>query len=305
MAHPKSLHLDLIDLRLFLHVSQTLSLTRASGLSCISVAAASMRIKKLEEAVGSQLLYRDKRGMSLTPAGKVLAQHSQEFQRQMEKLRGDLQEYSSGNKGHIRVFANMTSMTEFMPAALARFFASHPPITVDLQEHLSGEIVRAVHDGIADIGIVAGNVRTDGLETLPYRRDQLVLATPKTHPLAKRHKIEFAESLDYDFVSLNDRSAIHSLLNSVVQASGKTMLVRIQAGSFYTMCRMIEANVGVGIMPKSAAKTLVKFSDIRIVDLSDQWALSQLEICVKKLDALPIFARQLVEIILSSSASAY
>lgn len=120
----------------------------------------------------------------------------------MQHLGADLQEYAKGVKGHVRIFANTTAVAEFLPRALAAFLADHPPVNIDLREYPSADIVRAVHEGKTDIGIVAGHVSTAGLETLPYFEDRLMLAVPKGHPLAHRRCVDFADAIPYDFVGL-------------------------------------------------------------------------------------------------------
>ena len=166
-------HFDFSDLRLFIRIAEENSLTRGAERAHMSLPAASTRIKNLEETLGAKLLYRASNGVTLTPPGQVLLQHALDLQRQMEHLCSDLQEYAQGVKGQVRLFANTTAITEFLPDVLSRFLSSHRNVNVDLRERLSPSIVRAVTDGAADIGIVAGNVRTEGLEVLPYREDRL------------------------------------------------------------------------------------------------------------------------------------
>ena len=117
-------HFDFADLRLFIHIAQENSLTRGAERVHMSLPAASTRIKNLEEALGAKLLYRASNGVTLTPPGQVLLQHALDVQRQMEHLCSDLQEYAQGVKGHVRLFANTTAITEFLPGVLSR---SSPP----------------------------------------------------------------------------------------------------------------------------------------------------------------------------------
>ncbi len=156
-------HFDFADLRLFICIAQENSLTRGAERVHMSLPAASTRIKNVEELLGVKLLYRASNGVTLTPPGQVLLQHALDVQRQMEHLCSDLQEYAQGVKGHVRLSANTTAITEFLPGVLSRFLATHRHVNVDLRERLSPTIVRAVSDGAADIGIVAGNVRMEGL----------------------------------------------------------------------------------------------------------------------------------------------
>ncbi len=284
-------HVDLVDLRLFVHVAEANSLTRGAERAFLSLPAASLRIKNMEESIGVKLLHRAKRGVSITEPGEVFLRHARLVLQQIERLRGDMQPYSQGVRGRVRVFANTTAIAELLPGPLGEFLATHSAITIDLQERLSGEVVRAVHEGVAEIGVVASSVRVDGLETLPYNMDRLVVATPYSHRLADLRDVHFADTLEYDFVGLDSRSAIHSFLQQEVSQLGREMRLRIQVGSFDAMCRMIEANVGIGILPQLAAKRHAKSARIKIVQLLDEWAIRELRICVRKMNELPSFAK--------------
>ena len=202
-------HFDLPDIKLFVNIAEANSLTRGAERSHMSLPAASIRIKNLEEGLGAKLLYRTSQGVTLTPPGQAFMHHARLVLQQLADLRGDLAEYVKGAKGHVRIFANTTAMAEFLPAVLPKFLASHPDVNIDLKERLSNDIVRAVSEGKVDIGIVAGNVRTEGLEILPYVEDRLVLVTSNSHALAERDEIEFVEALGHDFVGMVEASAIH------------------------------------------------------------------------------------------------
>jgi len=293
-------HFDLVDLRLFVKVAEASSLTRGAERSFLSLAAASLRVKNLEEAVGAQLLYRTKRGVSLTAAGEVFLEHARKVLQEFEQLQSEMRPFSRGVRGHVRLFANATSISELLPAVLAKFFEIHSVISVDLQERLSPEIVRAVHEGIADVGVISGLVRADGLETVPYRRDPLVLAVPTDHPLAAHAYIEFSEALQYDFVGLDSHSATHSFLQQEVSQGGRAMRQRIQVRSFDAMCRMIEANVGIGVLPEMAARRHARSHRIKTIQLTDDWSMRELRICMRNRTELPVFARELVDFIVQT-----
>ena len=211
------MQLSLTDLRLFVRTAEHASLTKAAAAMHLSLAAASARIKALENQTKLQLLYREARGVRLTPAGEAFLHHARVMLQQAQRLQGDLNEYGSGLRGHVRVFANTTAVTDFMPEVLARFLAEHPDVNVDLQERSNAEIVRAVRDGSTDIGIVAGNVEAEGLQLIHFSTDRLVLVTPKQHRFAKRRRIAFADTLDEDHVGMHEGSTIHSFLNRIVE----------------------------------------------------------------------------------------
>ena len=199
---------DLADLSLFRHVVEAGSITHGAERAHLALAAASTRIRNMEDVLGVPLLTRSRQGVTPTPAGRTLLQHARTILRQAERLHEDLGAYGGGLAGQIRVLSNTNALTEFLPEALSSFLAAHPTVSVDLEERLSDEIVGLIAEGVADLGIVAGTVDAGGLETYPFRRDRFVLVVALDHPLAKRAKIAFEDVLDHDFVGLDRASAL-------------------------------------------------------------------------------------------------
>jgi DNA-binding transcriptional LysR family regulator len=289
-----SLHLDLTDMRLFVNIAESSSLTKGAERSGISLPAASLRIKNLEDSIGAKLLYRASTGVTLTPPGDALLHHSRGVLQQLERLKGDLQAFAEGVKGQVRISANTTAITEMLPAALSSFLTAHPDVNIELRERLSSDIVKAVNEGVTDIGIVAGNVLTDSLEVMPYRQDRLVIAVSPSHPLAQHGAIDYRDTLDYDFVGLPEESAIHGFAVQAAAALNKPLRMRIRVGNFEAVCRMIEMGVGIGMLPELSARRYEKLMQIRILPLRDEWAIRNLKICIRNFSALPSFARALV-----------
>lgn len=290
------MHFDLVDLQLIVRIAETGSVTKGAEASHISVPAASTRIKNLEESFGAKLLYRTSQGVTLTPPGLALVHHAKLVRSQIDHLRGDLLEYAKGIKGHLRVFTNTTAM-EFLPAVLRLYLRAHPDINIDLKEHVSQDIVKAVAKGETDIGIVAGNVRTDELHTISYRTDRLTLVVPVGHALAGSKGVLFEDTLELPHVGLRDGAAIHGFLQQIAEDLNRPLPLRIQVGNFESACRMIEASVGVGVMPVAVATRHAQRLDIRLVPLLNSWALREMKICVRSLGTLPAFARDLVDLL--------
>lgn len=289
------MHFDLTDLRLFVLVADEGSLTRAAQRQHLSLAAASSRIKALEAQSGQPLLYREARGVRLTPPGEAFLHHARGVLRQVDLLRADLQEYGGGLRGHVRVFANTTAVTDFLPEILPGFLSANPRVNVDLQEKPNAEIARGVRDGRADVGIVAGQVDTLDLQTIHFSTDRLVLVTPADHPFASRSTIAFAETLDEDQVGMHHGSTIQTFLTGVTDRLGKTLKLRIQLSGFDAMCRMIGAGVGVGIVPESAARRNRDSMGLALIDLTDDWSVRERYVLVRDERRLPSYARALID----------
>jgi len=216
---------------------------------------------------------------------------------QVEHLKSDMQQYNNGIKGYIRIFANTTAVTEFMPEILGKFLARHPQVNVALEERLNHDILRGIQEGTADIGIVAGPVQGDGLQVLNFSTDRLVLATALEHPLAGAGSLPFLDTLEYEHIGLHEGSTLHHFLNKIVSGHGQRLKLRIQVRSFEAMCRMIETNVGIGIMPRSAAQRHQQTMQLSVVELNDPWSVRERSMVFQAMETLSPHARNLVDFI--------
>jgi DNA-binding transcriptional LysR family regulator len=286
---------DFTDLNLFRHIVEAGSITHGAARANLALAAASTRIRKMELGFGAELLVRGRAGVTATQAGRTLLTHARSILAQSERLQEDLGPYARGQAGQVKVLSNTNALTEFLPEALSSFLTAFPDISVDLEERLSDEIVGLIAEGSADIGIVAGTVDYSNLHTFPFRSDRFVLVVGRNHALAARSRISFAEVLDYDMVGLDRASAIQRFLADKANRIGRPLRLRVQLRSFDAICRLVECNVGVGIVPETTVQRIGRNMAISAVRLTDPWALRELTICVRDENALPPYARQLVD----------
>ena len=274
---------DLADLSLFRHVMEAGSITGGAERAHLALAAASTRIRNMEEALGAALLVRGRQGVTATQAGRTLLQHARTILQQAERLREDLGAYAGGMAGQIRVLSNTNALTEFLPEALSSFLASHPHVSIDLEERLSDEIVGLIAEGVADLGIVAGTVDASTLETFPFRKDRFVLVVAAEHAFASSAEVAFAQVLDHDFVGLDRASALQRFLADKASRIGRPLRLRIQLRSFDAVCRLVECGVGIGIVPELTARRVQRTMAIVPVALTDPWAVRELNICCRSI----------------------
>ncbi|WP_295539992.1 LysR substrate-binding domain-containing protein [uncultured Pseudacidovorax sp.] len=306
MTSPPSLHLDrgfarridLTSLQLFVAVCELGSIGRAAEREFIAASAISKRLSDLESTLGIGLLYRHARGVDLTPAGESLLHHARAMLYSLEKMQGELSEYAEGVRGHVRVHANISAIVQYLPEDLGAFARLHEGIKIDLEEHLSHEVVRAVQAGAADLGICHVPEGDAGeLQTLPYRRDQLALVLLQPHPLAGRASLAFAETLDEDHVGLHTHSSIYRAMHGAATTEGRSVRLRIHVTGLDAMCRMIDNGLGVGVMPRRAFELMRAGIGSRLaaVDLSDDWARREIRLVARDFSTLPVAARTLVQ----------
>jgi molybdate transport repressor ModE-like protein len=287
---------DLVDLRLILNVAEAASITHGASRSGMALASASERIKAMELALGAPLFERKRRGVSPTAAGATVVHHARLMIRQLELMAGELSQHAKGLRGRVRVFSNTAATQEFLPPVLGPFLAAHPHVDVVLEERPSTEIVRGVAGGLADIGIVADAVDPAiELETFPFAEDRLVLVTPTKHLLTKRRRLAFQDALQYDFIGLPTGSALQEHLDGHAARAGHQLKLRVRVPGFDAICRIVASGIGVAVVSRTAALRCRRSMAIRVVPLTDVWALRHLQICVKSLRALPLHAQSLVE----------
>jgi len=296
------MQLSLTDLRLFIAIAELSNLTKAAQRCHLSLPAVSQRVQAIEEQVRCRLLERGARGVRLTPAGDAFARHARVMLLEADSMAAALSGFAGGLQGHVAALANTTAVTEIMPTVLAAFLAEHPQVSVDLREQGNTEIVRAVREGRADVGVVAGELDLSGLESRHFDTDRLMLVTARTHALARRAKVAFAEVIDQPMVGLYEGSTIQEFLASVVEASGRPPVrPRAQLKSFDAVCLMAEAGVGVGVVPASVARRHAQRLKIKLIPLSDAWALRKRFVLTRELAARPGYLRDLVDAICAAS----
>ncbi|THF60540.1 LysR family transcriptional regulator [Pseudothauera rhizosphaerae] len=293
------MHIDLRDLNLFSLIAETKSLTRAAERNHLSLPAVSARIKDLETEAGVRLLYRAPRGVALTPAGQSLLRHARTILSEIEHMKSELQRYGEGVQGSIRVFANTTAVTEFMPEVLATFLAAHQKVDVDLQERPTAEIIRGVLDGMTDLGITSGPIAADGLEVHTFSSDRLVLAVAPGHPLAPAAAVRFSDVIDHDYIGLHEGSTLQQFVDQLMQNARRRLHIRVQVSNFESVCRMVEAGVGVGIVPESAALRHRRTMKILIKQLDEDWALRERHVLARRGEALPSYTQALIDSIMN------
>lgn len=291
-----SIRFDLVDLRLFLHVAEAASITHGATRANMALASASERIRDMEKALGVPLLERERRGVRLTPVGSALLHHARIVTQQLENMRGELGDYAKGLRGHVRLLSNTVAIAELLPDALASFLSAHPNIDVELEDRPSREIVRTIAEGRADIGIVTDAVDpAEELETFPLGAIRLVVVAPRRHALGSRRKAAFREILDHDVVGLPVGSALQDYLDHHAARSGRRLKARVRLSGFDAICRMVESGIGLAVLPETAARRSQRSMAVRIIPLTDKWALRRHAICVRSFAALPAYAKRLVE----------
>lgn len=271
-----SYRIDPFDLRLFVAVAEAGSITAGAQQIHLSLAAASTRLQKLEHAIGAVLLQRSKQGVTLSDAGRTLLRHAGRLQREMESLHAEMAAHAHGLRSSVRVLCNTAAMSEHLPPLLGRFLAAHATIDVELRELDSPDVLRAMRQERADIGVVADYVDTAGLHTQPFREDRLVAVLPAG--MAAPERLRFADLLERPFVGLAAESGLSRFLQRQALQQGRGLHHRLRLRSFESVLAVVAEGVGVAVVPAAAAQRLAG-ARLRVLALADDWAYRRLLLC--------------------------
>ncbi|MDR5805919.1 LysR substrate-binding domain-containing protein [Caballeronia sp. LZ001] len=284
---------DLTDMRLFLTVIERGSITAGAQAMHLALASASERIAGMESALGASLFERNRRGVQTTAAGDAFARHARMILAQVEQMRGELRTYATGLKGRIRLLSNTAALAAFLPPQLAHFLAAYPDLSIDLDERPSADIVQAIAEGRADLGIVADFTDLGNLQTHLVAEDQLVVMMNRAHRMANEHAVAFAEIVGDAFVGLAD-AALEMHLAERASRLGRQLEYRIHMRSIDNVATLVEAGIGLAILSQASAE-LVRRPGLAVVPLSEPWATRRLHLCARAFDALTPHASLLAQ----------
>ena len=287
---------DLVTLNLVLAIAEARSISRGAEREHLALAAASKRLSDLETRLGVTLFERHARGVEPTDAGRALVRHIRSLNASLHALESEVVEFSRGIKGHLRLVSNAGAIAECLPPDLAAFAQAHPQIRISLEDQVSAEVQAAVAEGRADVGIFVPPVLDDRLTCWRYRQGQLSAVVPAGHALVnQQNSIRFEALLDDDMVGLHVGAAVHELLREQALEHGRMLNVRLQVRGFDAIAQLVEAGLGVAVLPSDVARRFSQLFRIHVLELDEAWALRDYLLAVRTQDVLPTVVQRFVQ----------
>ncbi|MBD8123818.1 LysR family transcriptional regulator [Pseudomonas lutea] len=280
-ARPVShMKLDPVSLRLFVSVVEEGTIAAAAKREHIAAAAVSKRLSELEDLLDSRLLNRTNKGITPTDAGMSLLFMARSALNNLNDIVVQMRDYSNGTRGSVQVLANISAITQFLPGLIKSFMALYPLINVVIEEQQSLAITKAVAENRAEVGIFTRLPHGADIEVFPFRRDRLVLIVPADHPLAARQSVRFSETLDHAYVALRSGTHLNFQLIKAANDAGRSLRIRMEVASYDALFLMVQAGIGVGIMPEGSAG-IYHLNGAKIIRIEDEWASRELSVCVR------------------------
>jgi len=288
-------HFDPVTLRLFVAVCEERNIARAAEREAIVPSAVSKRIAAIEEAVGAPLLVRGRRGIEPTAAGEAQLRQARDLLGAMERMHAELSEFTTGVHGSVRVLASVSVLAERLPDDIGAFLKRYQRVRVSLDERISADIVRSVREGAADLGVLWEAADTSGLHTVPYRCDHLCVAVHPDHPLARRKRVRFEETLSHSAIGVAPGGTMETMLRRQAALLGRAIVYRIQVSSLDAACRIVAAGLGLAVMPREAISPDASAAGLVLLPLADAWSQRRFVICSRGEGSVSATARLLIE----------
>jgi DNA-binding transcriptional LysR family regulator len=294
---------DLQTLRLFAAVVDARNIAHAAKACNIAASAISKRVNDLETDARVKLLYRLRDGVAPTDAGLALYRYAQQILALVGKLNVELGEHASGLKDRIRIWANTSAVTQFLPDDLMGFSGLYPDVLFHLTEETSAKNIAALNNGTCDVAIFSEHVAHDDIQTRVFRRDTLKVVVPAQHELAGRDRVSLSETLAFDHVGLQEGSSLQAKVQREASERERSVRFRVQVLSFDGVRHMVEAGLGVSILPEGAVRPYLGSMNIASIDLDEPWATRALLIGYRDFDTLSLASRRLLDYLAPSGAS--
>lgn len=286
---------DLTTLNLVLAIEQTRSITRGAAQEHLALAAASKRLSDLESRLGVQLFERRARGVEPTEAGRALVRHIRSLHASLYALETEVMEFSRGIKGHLRIAANASAITEVLPPHLVSFSQAHAQIRISMEDLTSAEVQAAVAEGRADVGVFTPPLVDNRLQTWTVGHGRLAALVPLKHPLANREEVNFDDLLAYDFIGLHAGASAQELMREQAAARGKALNARWQVRGFDAIAQLVEAGLGVAVLPDQPAERFTRVFGVRALRLEEPWAEREYVLGVLRQQRLPTVVQRFVD----------
>lgn len=287
------MRLDFFDLQLVLNIVDTGSLTQGAQRSAISLQAASERIKKIEQSFEVQLFTRHASGVRLTLAGQTFRTHAEDLINHAEQLQHAMLPFSKHVSRfdqlniEMTLWCNSSAQSEYLPLLLPQYLVENPQTQIELREAETQEIIQALQQGTAQLGLISSFFDAENLHTLDFSEDPLVLICPVAHALTSKAEIPLAECLSYPFVGLMPYHSLQQSIEAQAKHLGCAIQYRLRLPNFAAIAQVVASGVGIAIMPKRAARRLAEHYAFRQIELLGAWANRKLLLAAQDFEQLP------------------
>ena len=263
------------QLRILKTVATEKNFTKAAAALYLSQPSLSKQIKTLEKNLNILLINRGPNKISLTESGKVLLHYSERILLLCEESCRALIDLKTGNRGQLTIGASQTIGTYLMPRILVLFAKNYPQINLKTQVYSTRIISKKIINREINIAIVGGEI-TDSLKKnliiQPFVSDELSLIISKSHPFAKKLKINKKDLYCLNFITLNKNSTIKNFIDNIlIQNQIETMKLKttLELNSIEGIKTAVNLGLGAAFVSSSTIEKEINLKTIAIIEIEN------------------------------------
>jgi DNA-binding transcriptional LysR family regulator len=275
--------MELRQIRSFLSVAETLHFGRTAALIHISQPALSLQIRALEEEIGVRLLERNRRKTTLTEAGVAFRKEAAAALSQLDIAIRKSRLAANGKLGFLRIGFIFTAGFEIVPGIVRQFRSLNPEVELSLRSIPTATQLRMLETGSLDVGFLRLPIgEHPALEVLTVHREPFVVVVPRSHQLAKSKKVRLREVSGESFVTYERSYApgFHDLILGMLRDAGIVPHISQTAAEIATVISLVDAQMGITILPASAAKHCV--ASVVACDIAGHLPMSEIALVCDK-----------------------
>ncbi len=260
--------MELQALRYFVEVARQGGFTRAGQALHVTQPAISKMVKALEEELGTPLLVRERRQVTLTDAGRILLERAQGVLDSLRVAKEEVLELAALRRGRLRIgMPPIVGVVYFAPL-LAEFHLAYPGIELELREEGSHQIEALVMNRELDVGAVLLPTDESTFSIMPFMRDELRVVVNAKHPFGRRRTLALRDVAGMPFVLYRPEFALHGHILDACHRSGFKPIVVSESSHWDFIVAMVAANIGVAFLPMTICAQLDE-RQVRSVRLND------------------------------------
>jgi DNA-binding transcriptional LysR family regulator len=246
------MNVTLRQLRVFQSVARSRNFSRTGEAVGLTQPAVSRAIGELEHAMGLRLLDRTTREVALTEAGRSLAARLDRVLDELDATLDDIAGLADAEGGKVRVASSPTLSAYLMPGCIAACARAAPRVRFLLLDRIQQDVLASVRGGEVDFGVVVEPPEVDDLDCEGILRDPFVLVTPQQHRFARSASVRWKALDGASLVLLDNASGSRRYVDEALARHGVSCKVEQELGHPTTVFQMVEAGIGLTVMPRLA-----------------------------------------------------
>ena len=295
--------MHLFEAKLFKEISQTKSISRAATHCGISQSAATQHVQEVERRLGLPLVDRSTRPLALTEAGKLYADFCREVLRREDQFLVALEQLKGEAEGAVRVASIYSIGLSEMSRLRQEFERRHPHAQLHVDYLRPDKIYEAVMGDHADLGLVSYPVAKRELAVVPWRKEQMAVAMPPSHPLAAKTILQPADLNGQDFIGFDEDLLIRRELDRFFRDHGVEVNQVMQFDNIQTIKEAVALGSGISILPERTMQTEIEQGRLISVPLHAPELLRPLGIVHRKRKKFNLAAQAFLKLLREQPAA--